>query len=278
MLLYTLCVLAVIGFSVFYLFFYRGWIRERRLQEPFPEDWQQLLETQVPLYRKLPTALKGQLQQHVQLFIAEKSFYGCDGFEVNDRVRITIAGHACLLILARSFTDFDEVSSILVYPDAYHVRQVESDGFVVSESSQIRAGEASSHGQVVLAWAECEEGAVNPEGHHNVILHEFAHQLDYLDGTADGAPPLSGEQARHWQQTMTQAYEQLRDSLRHHQQPWLDPYGATEPAEFFAVLTEAFFQQPEHLKHEQPEVYRALRGFYRLDPLNLGNAQAAQAH
>lgn len=278
MLLYTLCVLAVIGFSVFYLFFYRGWIRERRLQEPFPEDWQQLLETQVPLYRKLPTALKGQLQQHVQLFIAEKSFYGCDGFEVNDRVRITIAGHACLLILARSFTDFDEVSSILVYPDAYHVREVESDGFVVSESSQIRAGEASSHGQVVLAWAECEEGAVNPEGHHNVILHEFAHQLDYLDGTADGAPPLSGEQARHWQQTMTQAYEQLRDSLRHHQQPWLDPYGATEPAEFFAVLTEAFFQQPEHLKHEQPEVYRALRGFYRLDPLNLGNAQAAQAH
>jgi Mlc titration factor MtfA (ptsG expression regulator) len=278
MLLYTLCVLAVIGFSVFYLFFYRGWIRDRRLQEPFPAAWQRLLETQVPLYRRLPPELKHQLQQHVQLFLAEKTFYGCDGFEIDDTVRITIAGHACLLILARSFTDFDEISSILVYPDEYRVREIEDDGLVVSESDQIRAGEASSYGQVVLAWAECVEGAVNPEGHHNVILHAFAHQLDYLDGTADGAPPLSGEQARHWQQTMTQAYEHLRASLRHHQTPWLDPYGATEPAEFFAVLTEAFFQQPEHLKHEQPEVYRALCGFYRLDPLNFGNSQNIQIH
>lgn len=269
MLIYTLCMLAVIGFSVFYLFFYRGWIRDRRLQEPFPRYWQQILEKQVPLHRKLPPELRRALEQHVQLFLAEKSFYGCAGFEVDDTVRITIAGHACLLIVARNFSDFDEVSSILVYPDAYRVREVESDGLVVSESNQIRAGEASSHGQVVLAWAECEEGAVNTAGHHNVILHEFAHQLDYLDGTADGAPPLSGEQARHWQQTMTRAYEHLRHSLRHHQKPWLDPYGATEPPEFFAVLTEAFFQQPRHLQDEQPEVYKVLCDFYRLDPLTI---------
>lgn len=220
MLIYTLCMLSVIGFSVFYLFFYRGWLRDRRLQEPFPKYWQKILKAQVPLYRKLPPPLKRQLEQHVQLFLAEKSFYGCGGF-------------------------------------------------VVSESNQIRAGEASSRGQVVLAWAECEKGAVNPAGHHNVILHEFAHQLDYLDGTADGAPPLSGEQAQHWQQTMTHAYEHLRYSLRHHQKPWLDPYGATEPAEFFAVLTEAFFQQPGHLKKEQPEVYQTLSGFFRFDPLDL---------
>jgi Mlc titration factor MtfA (ptsG expression regulator) len=269
MLIYTLCMLAVIGFSVFYLFFYRGWLRDRRLQEPFPKYWQKILKAQVPLYRKLPPPLRRQLEQHVQLFLAEKSFYGCGGFEIDDTVRLTIAGHACLLIVARTFSDFDEVSSILVYPNAYHVREVESDGFVVSESNQIRAGEASSRGQVVLAWAECEKGAVDPHGHHNVILHEFAHQLDYLDGTADGAPPLSGEQAQHWQQTMTHAYEHLRYSLRHHQKPWLDPYGATEPAEFFAVLTEAFFQQPGHLKKEQPEVYQTLSGFFRFDPLDL---------
>jgi len=266
MLIYTLCMLAVIGFSVFYLFFYRNWRRERQLQQPFPEQWRKILGAQVPVYRKLPGELRTRLEQHVQLFLAEKSFYGCDGFEVDDTVRLTIAGHACLLIIARNFSDFDEVSSILVYPDAYHVREIESDGIIVSESSQIRAGEASSRGQVVLAWAECKEGAVNPSGHHNVILHEFAHQLDYLDGTADGAPPLSGEQAQHWQETMTRAYEHLRQSLRHHRKPWLDPYGATEPAEFFAVLTEAFFQQPDHLKQEQPEVFEALQGFYRLDP------------
>ena len=270
MLIYALCVLAVIGFSVFYLFFYRGWIRDRRLQEPFPRSWQQILESRVPVYNRLPSRLRHQLEQHAQLFLAEKSFYGCDGFEIDDNVRVTIAGHACLLIVARSFSDFDEISSILVYPDAYHVREIESDGLVVSESNQIRAGEASSRGQVVLAWAECEEGAVNPDGHHNVILHEFAHQLDYLDGTADGAPPLSGEEAQSWQKTMTRAYEDLRHSLRHHHKPWLDPYGATEPAEFFAVLTEAFFQQPDHIKQEQPEVYQALCNFYRLDPLNLG--------
>jgi len=265
MLIYTLCAMSVIAASVFYLFFYRNWRRERQLQTPFPENWRATLESQVPLFPGLPAKLKRQLEQYVQLFLAEKSFYGCDGFEVDDTVRLTIAGHACLLIMNRSYSDFDDIRSILVYPDAYRVRDVEHDGLVVSESNEIRAGEASSHGQVVLAWTQCEEGAVNPDGHHNVILHEFAHQLDYLDGTADGAPPLSGEQARHWQETMTQAYEHLRQSLQHHQKPWLDPYGAAEPAEFFAVLTEAFYQQPEHLKAEQPEVYEALQRFYRLD-------------
>ncbi|MDM8180373.1 MULTISPECIES: zinc-dependent peptidase [Marinobacter] len=265
MLIYTLCAISVIAASVFYLFFYRNWRRERQLQTPFPENWRATLESQVPLFPGLPAKLKRQLEQHVQLFLAEKSFYGCDGFEADDTVRLTIAGHACLLIMNRSYSDFDDIRSILVYPDAYRVRDIEHDGLVVSESNEIRAGEASSYGQVVLAWTQCEEGAVNPAGHHNVILHEFAHQLDYLDGTADGAPPLSGEQARHWQETMTQAYEHLRQSLQHHQKPWLDPYGATEPAEFFAVLTEAFYQQPEHLKAEQPEVYEALQRFYRLD-------------
>ncbi|CAN0566265.1 unnamed protein product, partial [Laminaria digitata] len=202
MLIYTLCAMSVIAASVFYLFFYHNWRRERQLQTPFPENWRATLESQVPLFPGLPAKLKRQLEQHVQLFLAEKSFYGCDGFEVDDTVRLTIAGHACLLIMNRSYSDFDDIRSILVYPDAYRVRDIEHDGLVVSESNEIRAGEASSYGQVVLAWTQCEEGAVNPDGHHNVILHEFAHQLDYLDGTADGAPPLSGEQARHWQETM----------------------------------------------------------------------------
>ena len=267
MLIYLLCALAIIAFSVFYLFFYRDWLRRRRLQKSFPTRWRSILNSQVPVYQKLPDRLRRRLEQHVQLFLAEKTFYGCNGQKIDDIVKITIAGNACLLILARNFSDLDQVSSILVYPDAYLVREVRNDGFVVSESNQIRAGEASSHGQVVLAWSECEKGAEDPEGHHNVILHEFAHQLDYLDGTADGAPPLSGEQAKAWQQTMSRAYEDLRNTLRHHQKPWLDPYGATEPAEFFAVLTEAFFQQPRHLKNAQPAVYKALCNFFRMDPV-----------
>jgi len=149
------------------------------------------------------------------------------------------------------------------------VQASERDGMVVGVSNQVRAGEASSLGQVVLAWSECESGAINPESTHNVILHEFAHQLDYLDGTADGAPPLSGEHAKQWQQTMTIAYDDLRHSLRHHRKSWLDPYGATKPAEFFAVLTETFYQQPQHLKEQQPAVYDLLRDFYRIDPVDL---------
>ncbi len=267
-LVFAIFAVTLIAASVFYLFFFRSWRRRRQLEQPFPRHWLDILETTVPLYRQLPPALKQQLQQHVQLFLAEKNFYGCDGFEVDDRVRISIAGHACLLILNRSFSTWDEVRSILVYPDVYRVQAPERNGMIVSTREQVRAGEASSRGQVVLAWSECEDGAMHPHGEHNVILHEFAHQLDYLDGMADGAPPLSTEQARQWQDTMSRAYGELRDALRHHHKSWLDPYGATQPAEFFAVLTEAFYQQPGHLQEHQPAVYDVLRRFYRFDPLN----------
>ncbi|SOB78236.1 hypothetical protein SAMN04488490_4100 [Marinobacter sp. LV10R510-11A] len=257
---------AFIASAVFYLFFYRSWRRDRELKQPFPKIWRKHLQSTVPLYRRLPAQLQQTLERHVQLFLSEKNFYGCDGFEVTDRVRVAIAGHACLLILKRSYTDFDDVRSILVYPDVYQVQASERDGMVVGVSNQVRAGEASSLGQVVLAWSECESGAINPESTHNVILHEFAHQLDYLDGTADGAPPLSGDHVEEWQQTMTIAYDDLRHSLRHHRKSWLDPYGATKPAEFFAVLTETFYQQPQHLKDQQPAVYDLLCDFYRIDP------------
>ena len=164
-LIYTPCALALIGVLVFYLFFYLSWWRNRQLQAPFPADWRAILETQVPVYRQLPTRFRHPLEQHVQLFLAEKTFYGCDGFEVDDTVRLTIAGHACLLIVARNFSDFDGINSILVYPDRYRARELESDGLVVSESNEIRADEASSLGQVVLAWTECEEGALNLTEH-----------------------------------------------------------------------------------------------------------------
>tara|TARA_R110002096_G_scaffold50904_3_gene133240 strand:- start:556 stop:1383 length:828 start_codon:yes stop_codon:yes gene_type:complete len=260
---------AFIALAVFYLFFYRTWRRDRELEQPFPEVWRKHLQSAVPLYCQLPTQLKKTLEKQVQLFLAEKDFYGCDGFEVNDRVRVAIAGHACLLTVMRSYADYDEVRSILVYPDVYRVQTPERDGMVVSVSNQVRAGEASSMGQVVLAWAECESGAMQAKSTHNVILHEFAHQLDYLDGSADGAPPLSGEHAEEWQQTMTIAYDNLRHSLKHQRKSWLDPYGATKPAEFFAVLTETFYQQPQHLKEQQPAVYNLLRDFYRIDPEEL---------
>lgn len=271
-LVFAVFAAAFIALAVFYLFFYRSWRRDRELKQPFPKAWRKHLQSTVPLYRQLPNNLQKTLEKQVQLFLAEKNFYGCDGFEVNDRVRVAIAGHACFLTIMRSYADYDEVRSILVYPDVYRVQAPERDGMVVSVSDQLRAGEASSRGQVVLAWSECESGAMISKSPHNVILHEFAHQLDYLDGTADGAPPLSGEQAREWQKTMTIAYDNLRHSLRHHRKSWLDPYGATKPAEFFAVLTETFYQQPQHLKEQQPAVYDLLSEFYRIDPGELAQS------
>ncbi|WP_372966695.1 zinc-dependent peptidase [Marinobacter sp.] len=252
--------------SVFYLFFYRNWRRKRELEQPFPKPWRKILRHQAPHYNRLSKTRQKRLENLIQLFVSEKEFYGCAGFEVDDRVKVTVAGHACLLILERAFTSFDEVRSILIYPDVYKAKGTHSDGMVVSTGEQLRAGEASSRGQVVLAWSECEQAIAEPYEPHNVILHEFAHQLDYLDGTADGAPPLSGEQAQQWQETMTKAWEHLRQRLKQRKTPWLDPYGATQPAEFFAVLTEAFFQQPDHLQQEQPKVYEALKRYYRLDP------------
>lgn len=265
-LVFTLLAIALIGGSLFYLFFYRNWRRRRELEQPFPDAWRRYLQEQVPFYGKLSHAQKSRLENLVQLFVAEKAFYECDGFKIDDRVRVTVAGHACLLLLERAYSDYDDVKSILIYPDVYRVQGTNSDGLVVSTSEQTRAGEAWSHGRVILAWSQCEHAIANPDGPHNVILHEFAHQLDYLDGTADGAPPLSGDDALRWQDTMTKAWDHLRQRLEHHHLPWLDPYGATEPAEFFAVLTEAFFQQPDHLNQQQPDVYLALCRFYRLDP------------
>ncbi len=177
---------AFIALAIFYLFFYRSWRRDRELKQPFPKAWRKHLQSSVPLYRQLPTPLQKTLREQIQLFIAEKNFYGCDGFEVDDRVRVAIAGHACLLTVMRSYTDYDEVRSILVYPDVYRVQAPERDGMVVSVSNQVRAGEASSMGQVVLAWAECESGAMHAKSAHNVILHEFA--ISLISGwAADGA-------------------------------------------------------------------------------------------
>jgi Mlc titration factor MtfA (ptsG expression regulator) len=266
-LIFAIFAVALVGGALFYLFFYQSWRRNRALRQPFPAHWQAVLGEQLPIYARLPEPQRERLEQRVQLFLAEKAFYGCDGFEVTDRVRLSIAGHACLLLLNRPFSHYDEIRSVLIYPDVFRVQHAWEHDMVVYEGEEIRAGEASSYGQVVLAWSECEQPIKNPNCPHNVILHEFAHQLDFLGGDADGAPPMSADQAERWLDIMSTAYEDLQDAIEHHHNPWLDPYGATEPAEFFAVLTEAFFQQPAELNQAQPDVYNLLKEFYRLDPL-----------
>lgn len=266
-LLFGVVALALIAALVIRLFCYRHWVRQRVLKKAFPSHWRPLLASQVPLYNHLPETLKQRLERQVQLFMAEKTFFGCDGFTVTESAQLTIAGHACLLTLGRHYGDYDHVRSILIYPGAYAVDDEVSDGLVVSRHQEIRSGQASDYGQVILSWEDCEATLTHPEAHYNVILHEFAHQLDYLYGGPNGAPPLPTATATQWQQVMSAAYADLQATL--HQpgrEPWLDPYGATDPAEFFAVLTETFFQQPWQLKAVQPAVYQQLAAFYNLDP------------
>lgn len=265
MFILLLLLIGILGLAV-YLFAWPRWRRRLTLRSPFPESWRYTLEQWVPLYRRLPPPLQRQLEQHVQVFLREKPIYGCDGLTVTDQIRVTIAGHACLLIVARPFSDFDNIRGILVYPGAYRVRERVSDGILESEEHEIRAGESWDEGRVVLSWEDCLLAARDPEGPHNVVLHEFAHQLDHAGGTTNGAPRLDGTTAQRWQAVMSEAYERLVDAMETGEPSWLDPYGMSHPVEFFAVLSEAFFQQPRTLRHHEPAIYEVLTRFYRISP------------
>jgi len=234
---------------------------------PFPPQWDLILRETLPVYGKLPEALREELKALVNVFVGEKRFEGC-GREITDEVRVSIAAQACLLLLNRGITDpYPMLTSILVYPAAYKARGRESMSGTVAEVEQVRLGESWTRGAVVLAWDSVRHGAANFHDGHNVVLHEFAHQLDQEDGRGDGAPILEQRSSyRTWAHVLGQEFEELRERIRRHRNTDLDEYGATDPAEFFAVATETFFEKPGLLNRRHPELYAELRDFYKVDP------------
>jgi Mlc titration factor MtfA (ptsG expression regulator) len=244
------------------------WTERRRARlraEPFPAPWRRILRRRVPAVARLPTDLQRQLKRHIQVFVAEKPFVGCQGMVITDEVRVTVAAQACLLLLGHPRPDcYPRLRQILVYPDAFVVqRERPLAGGVVQAQRQALAGESWGHGQVILSWTEVLAGAADPGDGRNVVLHEFAHQVDQDTGIADGRPwRPNAALRRRWAAVMEAALEQLR------QMPStvIDPYGASDPAEFFAVATEVFFERPQALAAEAPAVYRELAGLYRLHP------------
>ncbi|MBC8122001.1 MAG: zinc-dependent peptidase [Gemmatimonadaceae bacterium] len=244
-------------------------LRRRRLRNaPCPEHWESFLTRRVHLYRRLPRALQYRLLGHVNVFLVEKQFIGCDGLEITEEIKLTIASQACLLLLGGHKECYPRVHSVLVYPGAYLVKTLKPLGeYVVREVEEVRIGESWSAGEVVLSWEDIKLDALNQEDGQNVILHEFAHQLDQEDGEADGVPILlhSADYAV-WAAAMGGEYKRLRRAVTHQEKTVIDPYGATHPAEFFAVTTEAFFEQPEHLKTEHSGLYDVLKHYYQLDP------------
>jgi hypothetical protein len=227
------------------------------------------------------------------VFLAERRFEGCGGLEMTDTVRITVAAQACVLILGRKEAYRQTLASILVYPHSYVVPQsmpIGGGGHVVEPSE--RLGESWRYGAVVLAWADVPQGPSDAMTGRNLVLHEFAHQLDSEDGFSDGVPVLDRRSDyEEWARVLGARYEELRRAVEEQQdrqrhgawsggeegegpraggQKVLDPYGATNAAEFFAVATEAFFEKPDDLARELPDLYDELRKYYRLDPAAWG--------
>jgi MtfA peptidase len=243
--------------------------RRKRLRgHPFPAPWREILKHRVPYVRALPPDLQLRLKKHIQVFIAEKNFIGCAGLVITDEIRVTIAAQACLLILNRPAYYYPNVDQILVYPGPFVVNRIHTDSTgVMHDRSQILSGESWSHGQVILSWQDALEGAAVVDDGINAVIHEFAHQLDQEKGYANGAPYLRRrEHYRRWSHVLDEAFNTLQEQVRTQQASLFSHYGATNPAEFFAVISEVFFEQPQRMAAEYPELYRELGGFYNLDP------------
>src|SRR4051794_31727679 len=251
--------------------------RERLRTTPIPHEWEQILRKNVPLYRRLPEADRRELHGHIQVFLAEKHFEGCGGLELTDEIKLTIAAQACLLLLHRDTDYYRQLITILVYPSAYIAQAIEPiGGGVVLEGEVCRLGEAWKDGVVVLSWDDVRCGAADIHDGHNVVLHEFAHQLDQEDGAADGAPIDRRSRYVAWARVLGAEYEQLRRDAEHGRKSVLDAYGATNPAEFFAVATECFFEKPTQIRKMHPELYEELREYYRQDPAEPGSSEAGR--
>ncbi len=246
------------------------WLTERRrarlLETEFPAAWRDILATNVRAYRLLDEDEQQHLRNLVQVFVAEKTWEGCNGLEVDDEMRVTIAGCACLLMLGRDHDLMKEVESILVYPSTVMLPDQKAGFFdgrprVVTEGREV-LGLAHRGGPVVLAWDAVLQGARNAGDGNNVVIHEMAHKIDFLDGEADGTPPLdtAGER-REWARICSAAYLAVKSGEEH----FLRDYAGTNEAEFFAVASEAFFEKPKRLRDEIPELYELLRSFYNLD-------------
>lgn len=249
-----------------------SWLRQQRrrrlLAQPFPDAWLAHLDRNMALYALLTEAERAWLQDDLRVFISEKNWEGCGGLPITDEMRVTIAAHACLLLLGLEHDDFRRVRSVLVYPTTYRDPHGYPDRYgLVPEGDCSRLGEAWYRGPVVLAWDAVLADGRDPAQGRSVVLHEFAHQLDHLDGLANGTPPLgSEEQYERWRGVMTAEYEKLVRDYQRGKATILDPYGTTNSAEFFAVATESFFTQPVPLRRRHPLLYQVLREFYGQDP------------
>jgi Mlc titration factor MtfA (ptsG expression regulator) len=230
---------------------------------PFASEWRVLLE-RIPLYQRMPADLRRKLEPLIRQFLADIRFIGCDGLVINDEMRLTIATQACVLVASHGFEVLGDLHSVLVYPDEFVVEESDIDeAGVITEGSRAISGQTLDTDKIVLSWRDVQEAGTTHDG-YNVVLHEFAH---YLDHSVDGS--LSATSTRphaSWHDVLNAEYQALCDAVDRGNETLIDPYGAEDPAEFFAVATETFFELPHALNTHHPALYTLLKDFYALDP------------
>jgi hypothetical protein len=247
--------------------------RRRRLaRAPFPTQWEEALRRNAAPFGLLDEDGKARLRALIQVFVAEKNWEGAGGLEITDEIRVTIAAHACLLLLGLSHDYYRNVQSIIVYPSAVVPPRLRPGFFETTleplEQEEPIEGEAHDQGPVIIAWDAALQSARRPGSGQNVVYHEFAHKLDTLDGSADGTPPLRDrDEYQDWVRTCSREYLRLKKNAERGRESFLDDYGATDEAEFFAVATEQFFDRPQFMLDWAPELYRVLRRYYGQDPV-----------
>lgn len=262
---------AAVGIGFFsWQYFNRRARRRRLMAQGLPEHAQRLLSRRFPLYEKINAETRSRLDGLINRFLDEIEFIGRDGFAITEEVRLIIAAQACLLLVNQPKRWYPTLKTVIVYPAAFKSKMKSSDGFVENETEFHNAGESWMRGPVVLAWDHAAFGALVDDDGHNVVLHEFAHQLDEATGVSDGSPLLNKTQsAAQWARAFQHAYENLQDDIAKEKQSVFDPYGAISPAEFFAVAVETFFEQPAALKMQEPAVYAELKHYFGIDPAGL---------
>jgi Mlc titration factor MtfA (ptsG expression regulator) len=234
-----------------------------------PKAWREILERNLPVFHRLTSEDQVELLGHVQVFIVEKHFEGCGGLQLTDEIRITIAGQACMLLMHRETDYYPELTSILVYPSGYVAEEERYlGGGIWEEGGEARLGHTGQKlGAMVLAWDAVRHGAADPHDGVNLVFHEFAHQLDFENRSSDGIPVLGTHtDYRSWARVMSAEFDSLREAADSGEDTFLDDYGATNPSEFFAVITEAFFERPRALRQNHPALFMQLQRFYQQDP------------
>ncbi len=237
-------------------------------RHPIPDALWFDVTARLPLLAQYDAVEKAKLRALTTLFLRRKSFTGARGIEVTPEMALIVAAQACVEILELGIDSFDGWYSVIIYPGTFVVEHEQIDEFgLVHEQRHALSGESWSQGPVILSWDDVARDSFTLRRGHNVVLHEFAHKLDMLNGRANGMPPLHPDMSiETWTKSLSRAYERLVRRVEHHHDD-IDPYAATDPAEFFAVICEYFFTAPDILHDHYPAVYRQLKRYFRQDPL-----------